>query len=818
MKSIDTTKMNDKKTKKRADQYKEITQKWRNDFITEINQARETRSKKAFLYQRCITYSCVLPAEEIADIIIEEIVPVICGQPQGIPVNFICRKLGHLIYNRFTSKYKGEAGVSEKVQRIMEEYTSSEEWIDKSLLPRQKWKEISLSLPYLASEQALPNVWPTKLRAMASSVLLDILKKVAEIDTKMFVKSNFTKIEQALSHHHELSGGPNRIGVLKFHPVVGRLFKSYLSQMGELSFESNKLPMLIPPRPWTNPTSGAYMLLHSDLVRTVTGQYKLNQLQSAAEDHQMDKIFDSLNYLGNTAWKINEPILDMMITLYNTTGDIKLDIIGPNLPNIERVNAKRKMTWEERKSRQRKKKLYHELFALRMDILYKLSVANHFRSETFWIPSNLDFRGRVYPIAPHCSHIGSDISRCLLMFAEGKKLGPNGLNWLKVHLVNIHGQLKKSSLEERINYADQHLEEIFDSADKPFEGEKWWQGGSDPWQTLVACIEVTKAIRSGDPENYISHIPIQQDGSCNGLQHYATLGRDEYGAKQVNLSPADRPADVYSEVASLVESARQKDADSGVLIAQQLDGKINRKVVKQTVMTVVYGVTFVGGRLQVEKQLKDIGVESDILFKASVYVVQGVFKSLTEIFTTARQIQDWLTISAAQIALTGNCVDWTTPLGLPIIQPYHRETTENISTPLQIVTTTQSYDYTQIPHLTKQKGGFPPNFVHSLDSTHMMMTSLRCQDNHLTYASVHDSFWTHAIDVEKMNKYCREEFVALHSLPILEDLKKHFEEKYAGLPLRKPLKDGRTVAHFDALPDKGSFVPEKVIDSVYFFS
>ena len=60
---------------------------------------------------------------------------------------------------------------------------------------------------------------------------------------------------------------------------------------------------------------------------------------------------------------------------------------------------------------------------------------------------------------------------------------------------------------------------------------------------------------------------------------------------------------------------------------------------KQTVMTVVYGVTFVGGRLQVEKQLKDIGVDTEILFKASVYIVQGVFKSLTEIFTTARQIQ-----------------------------------------------------------------------------------------------------------------------------------------------------------------------------------
>ena len=55
------------------------------------------------------------------------------------------------------------------------------------------------------------------------------------------------------------------------------------------------------------------------------------------------------------------------------------------------------------------------------------------------------------------------------MFAEGKPLGPNGLNWLKVHLVNIHGQLKKSSLKERIQYADQHLDEIFDSADQPFD-------------------------------------------------------------------------------------------------------------------------------------------------------------------------------------------------------------------------------------------------------------------------------------------------------------------------------------------------------------
>lgn len=43
-----------------------------------------------------------------------------------------------------------------------------------------------------------------------------------------------------------------------------------------------------------------------------------------------------------------------------------------------------------------------------------------------------------------------------------------------------------------------------------------------------------------------------QDGSCNGLQHYAALGRDQAGAEQVNVAPADVPQDVYSGTAKLV--------------------------------------------------------------------------------------------------------------------------------------------------------------------------------------------------------------------------------------------------------------------------
>ena len=61
---------------------------------------------------------------------------------------------------------------------------------------------------------------------------------------------------------------------------------------------------------------------------------------------------------------------------------------------------------EIKKERQKIKKMSHELHALRMDLLYKLSVTEYFRKSVFWLPSNLDFRGRVYPVPPHCSHIG----------------------------------------------------------------------------------------------------------------------------------------------------------------------------------------------------------------------------------------------------------------------------------------------------------------------------------------------------------------------------------------------------------------------------
>lgn len=96
-------------------------------------------------------------------------------------------------------------------------------------------------------------------------------------------------------------------------------------------------------------------------------------------------------------------------------------------------------------------------------------------------------------------------------------------------------------------------------------------------------MELHAALESGSPYEYKSSLPVHQDGTCNGLQHYAALGGDDQGARQVNLSVTDRPSDVYTFVADMVEKQIEKDIAKGEKYARMLSGKVSRKVVKQTV-------------------------------------------------------------------------------------------------------------------------------------------------------------------------------------------------------------------------------------------
>ena len=114
---------------------------------------------------------------------------------------------------------------------------------------------------------------------------------------------------------------------------------------------------------------------------------------------------------------------------------------------------------------------------------------SQYRNSLFWLPHNMDFRSRVYPIPPHLTHlsnfsclhslilhtlilhtlilhtlilhtlilhtlifhtlilvyfpVASDLGRSLIQFGIGHSLGKRGLEWLKIHIATLHGAKSK---------------------------------------------------------------------------------------------------------------------------------------------------------------------------------------------------------------------------------------------------------------------------------------------------------------------------------------------------------------------------------------
>ena len=89
----------------------------------------------------------------------------------------------------------------------------------------------------------------------------------------------------------------------------------------------------------------------------------------------------------------------------------------------------------------------------------------------------------------------------------------------------------------------------------------------------------------------------------------------------------------------------------------------------------------------------------------------------------------------------------------------------------------------------------------------MMMTAVACHEAGLTFAGVHDSFWTHAGDVPEMSKHIREKFIELHEQPLLEELYHELKEKYPEVAQDLP-----------PPPKQGEMDIGLVRDSLYFFS
>ena len=664
--------------------------------------------------------------------------------------------------------------------------------------------------------------WPTAMKIKLGAILLSHLMDIAKVQVSREDPQTGKELRDAqpvFFHTYQYMSG-KRVGVVRLNSAILEI----LAKAPVTATIAKYLPMVAEPKSWVGFREGGFYEHSVPVVRLGSEDSQSRRYAvTAAENGDMSQVFAGLDVLAKTQWKINDFVFRVMLDAWNSEEAIaKIPPANPpsekpiEPPQSADVKIRRKWMRDVRDAENQRAGLKSQ----RCFQNFQLEVARAYLGETFYFPHNCDFRGRAYPMAPFLNHMGADNARGLLLFAQGKELTESGLQWLKIHLANLYGY-DKASFEERLQFTDNHLTQIYDSVNKPLDGDRWWLKAEDPWQCLAACNELKAALDSPDPIRYVCQLAIHQDGTCNGLQHYAALGGDVAGAQQVNLEPGPRPSDIYTAVAEMVKAEISMEASQGQALAKQLDGKVTRKVVKQTVMTNVYGVTFMGAKRQILKQLDDLIPGAPDLFElnriaAASYIAKKIFKSLSTMFNGAHDIQYWLTDCAARISdsisaeqadyiereakgerspnqfkvkpLRGgkdelfsfrSSVIWTTPLKMPVVQPYRKSSQRRIDTNLQTIAIMHRTAADPI-HKAKQLQAFPPNFIHSLDATHMFLTALKCHEVGITFASIHDSFWTHAGDVNTMNRVIRDAFIRMHSEDIVGRLAAEFKARYKG--------------------------------------
>lgn len=413
-----------------------------------------------------------------------------------------------------------------------------------------------------------------------------------------------------------------------------------------------------------------------------------------------------------------------------------------------------------------------------------------YKDKEFYFPVTMDQRGRMYYRGGLLSPQGVDFCKAAMQFAEKKPLGIDGSKAMYIHLANVCGQ-DKLPIDERIQWVFNNWGMLINI--KTHRDVRKQLKGADTFQALVACHELSRLQQwiadCGEVADFMSGLVCHQDGTCNGLQHMAAITGDRKTAEAVNCTASnwdESPSDVYG----LVAKAAQSHAEGS---PKQMITDYGRKMAKNPVMVTSYGATpstivnnigkFLTENGQNIANAQDIG---DAYLEA-INDTAGAVTQLTEAIS-----------SRVTFALEAGMkkFSWRTADGFLASTQYKDD--EHMAVRVGLFYTRKRGMGSAPIDTRKTAQAMAPNFIHSIDATHLRMVVNDCDHELVT---VHDSIGSHASDFFTTGESIRKNFVRVHTeYDALQDLCN---------AIKQPLPE---------FPRAGDYKVEEALKSAYLFS
>lgn len=599
-------------------------------------------------------------------------------------------------------------------------------------------------------------------------------------------------------------------------------------------------PMIIPPKPWTDYETGGYYGELSPFAKFL----RLNVFEHAGYfyNHYMKRLkamdisgpMQAVNAIQATPWHIDSKVLNVAKQIIKLGGDrAGLPSLSPfkGLPRLSNPTKEQLEKWKKKARSMYEKEARRQGRCIRM--LATIKTAEQFASyERIYFPHNADFRGRIYPV-PSFSPQGDDLNKGLLQFSDVPPLtDESSERWFFIAGAEFAG-IDKVSFDDEIKWVKDNHENILDTAKDPMAMLDWWGNLDAPFQFLQFCFEYERLMQYKRTHNnscigFVTGMPVAFDGTCSGLQHFSAILRDPIGAEAVNLKPSDKPQDIYGRVAVLVKAVCEEDAIKGTpdtwdekkkqtkfgtkTMAQWwLTYGITRKVTKRCVMTLAYGSKQFGFRNQLMSDIIKPHYDEGVWTKengnqAAGYMAKLIWDAVGKVVVKAVEGMKWLQKVAKMVCQNDHVVTWTTPMGLLVQQTYMSYKVEII-----MIRYSKTRKRVYIPKSTgeinnvKQANAIAPNFIHSMDASHLQMTVLeakRAGINH--FAMIHDSYGTTVANADQLFHTVRECFVKMYTE---HDVLAEFAEEMSLM----------TNEELPEMPSKGSFEIRDVLNSLYAF-
>jgi DNA-directed RNA polymerase len=576
---------------------------------------------------------------------------------------------------------------------------------------------------------------------------------------------------------------------LRVSQVLGPLLDEINTRAEGLAFL--RYPLKSSPRDWELGDDGEY---HGGYIDEAIHVEKIIRTHSPIKAAPGPVALAAINQLQRVAYRINPVILDTaLLCKESRVGKVGDGTAGGSFHYAVEVEQLPKYLNPDEDQegfkayKRMKKEIYDHNAQLKRENVRTaelLHVAERFRNETFFIPWNFDYRGRMYPISTVLSPQGIDFEKALLYFAEE---GPVNEEWLAFQVATTFGH-DKATMAERIAWARANTEVIGIIAQDPFNSlQDWWSGAAEPWSFLAACCEYYTCCIAKTKTT--SGLPVGIDATCSGLQHLSAMTLDRTAAGLVNVVPGEAVADGYKAVADAAKPH----------LPEHTREWMNRKVTKRTVMTVPYGVSRHGARGYIREQLMSDG--RDLTEEGLLTTITNAIydKAMREVFQGPITVMNWIKRAAKEAIESQDHLRWVSPSGFEVIQDQRTSIVRKVKTSLfgsanvQLDAAVGYGDKDPAHHASS----CAPNLVHSVDAA---LLHFLVSDWEAPISCIHDCVLGRSCDMGQLAQAVRV----------------HFCEIYRGTDL---LADWARDVGVEPNPELivGDLDIEGVVDSEYFF-